>query len=317
MQFKIVYNYQLPNHWLLWETHHSRYNIFCDNDILECYNYLYCKSAKQAVKSVSYDIVFEKFFENRLINKLNQKLNMKGVNSDFNLLRREVGTAIFSIQYQQDATETLNSLIKEEWLCRYDDYEAANFMDLAAITCSSKAHNTAIFDYVYQSWDCAIKCDVQHDYSVCTTWGVCNQKLYLIHVLRTKIDYPGLRKAIIKMSGHFNPDAILIEDCAAGQQIIQEIRAANSAENVIGIRPKENKKTRLTLVSPLFERGVVAIPARAAWLNPFLDELLNFPDSEHDDQVDSVSQFLLWYQRNEAKNLSLELNKLNLKLRRI
>ena len=317
VQSETVYSYTLPNHWLLWDIHHSRYNIFCDNDVLERYDYLYCKTTKKAIKSVSYDIIFEKLFENRLIDKLNQKLNMKGVNRDFNLLRREVGTTIFSIQYQQDATEALNALIKEEWLCRYDDYEAANFINLTEIKCSSKAHNTALFDYVYQSWDCAIKCGINNDYSVCTTWGVRNQKLYLIHVLRTKIDYPKLREAIIKMSAYFNPDAILIEDCAAGQQIIQEIRAANSAENVIAIRPRENKHTRLTLVSPLFERGIVAIPGHAVWLNPFLDELLNFPDSEHDDQVDSVSQFLLWYQRNEAKNLSLGLNKLNLKLHRV
>ena len=33
-----------------------------------------------------------------------------------------------------------------------------------------------------------------------------------------------------------------------------------------------------------------------------------------DDQVDSMSQFLLWYQKNEAKKHMLELNKLNLKL---
>lgn len=314
IQLGIVYNFQLPNHWLLWENHYSKRNIFCDDDAFERYNHLYCKTAQRPVKRVSYDIIFEKLFENRLIDKLNHKLNMNSVNRDFNLLRREVGTNVFAIQYQQDATETLNSLVKEEWLHRYDDYEAANFLEISEIKCSSKAHDTTIFDYVYQSWDCAVKCGVKNDYSVCTTWGLYNHKLYLIHVLRTKIDYPRLRDAIVKMSRYFNPDAILIEDCAAGQQIIQEIRAANTAENVIAIRPKEDKNTRLTLVSPLFERGVVAIPRQVAWLNTFLDELLNFPDSEHDDQVDSVSQFLLWYQKNESKKLSSKLNKINLKL---
>ncbi len=314
MQFGIICNYKLCNHWLLWEKHPLDRNLFCDDDILERYNNLYCKTVKKAVKRVNYDIIFEKFFQDRLLDKLNQRLNIKGVNRNFNLLRREVGSTVFAIQYQQDATEALNSLIKEEWLCRYDDYEAANFTDISQIKCQSRSHDTGIFDYVYQSWDCAIKCGANNDYSVCTTWGVRNHKLYLLHVFRIKVDYPELRKAIVSISNYFNPDAILIEDCAAGQQIIQEMKVAGAGTNVIAIRPREDKNTRLTLVSPLFEDGTVAIPRHADWLNIFVDELLNFPDSEHDDQVDSMSQFLLWYQKNEAKKRLLKLNKLNLKL---
>lgn len=311
---EVAYSYTLPNNWLLWEIHHSHYNLFCDNDILDLYNDLYCKTTKQTVKTVSYDIIFDKLFKNPLLDKLNHRFNMQGINRDFNILRREVGTTVFNIQYQQEANEAINNIIKEGWLHRYNDYEPANFINLSDIKCSSKGHNIAIFDYVYQSWDCGIKCGINNDYTVCTTWGVRNQKLYLIHLLRTKIDYPSLREAVIKMSGYFNPDAILVEDCAAGQQIIQEMLLANTVENVIAIRPKEDKQTRLTLVSPLFERGIVLIPEVAAWLNTFLDELLNFPDSDHDDQVDSVSQFLLWYQRNEAKKLASSANQLNLKL---
>ena len=33
-----------------------------------------------------------------------------------------------------------------------------------------------------------------------------------------------------------------------------------------------------------------------AWLGEFLTELLSFPNGRHDDQVDSVSQFLRWLQ---------------------
>lgn len=314
IQPKIVCNYKLPNHWLLWESRHWYCNIFCDNDLLDRYNYFYCQGWKSAVNPINYDIIFEKVFENRLIDKLNQKLNMNSINRNFNLLRREVGASVFSIQYQQDASEALNSLVKEEWLYRYDDCEAANFSDVCEIERLNNRHNTSVFDYVYQSWDCAVKCGAQNDYSVCTTWGLRNQKLYLIHILRVKIDYPRLRESIVKMSQYFNSDAILIEDCAAGQQIIQEMHTMSCGLNVIPIRPRENKKTRLTLVSPLFERGIVALPRRAAWLDAFLDELLHFPDCEHDDQVDSVSQFLLWYQKNEAQKHRLELNKLHLKL---
>ena len=35
-------------------------------------------------------------------------------------------------------------------------------------------------------------------------------------------------------------------------------------------------------------------PKEAPWLAAFLHEMLAFPNSRHDDQIDSVSQFLYW-----------------------
>jgi predicted phage terminase large subunit-like protein len=38
----------------------------------------------------------------------------------------------------------------------------------------------------------------------------------------------------------------------------------------------------------------VLLPAEAPWLDEFRTELLRFPQGRHDDQVDSLSQFLAW-----------------------
>ena len=35
-------------------------------------------------------------------------------------------------------------------------------------------------------------------------------------------------------------------------------------------------------------------PAAAPWLDEFRSEMLRFPQGRHDDQVDSLSQFLAW-----------------------
>ena len=42
------------------------------------------------------------------------------------------------------------------------------------------------------------------------------------------------------------------------------------------------------------EAGQVHLPENAPWLGDLMHELLAFPNSRHDDQVDSVSQFLNW-----------------------
>ena len=46
--------------------------------------------------------------------------------------------------------------------------------------------------------------------------------------------------------------------------------------------------------SAKIEAGHIHLPRHADWLDTFLLELLAFPNGRHDDQVDSVSQFLKW-----------------------
>jgi hypothetical protein len=46
--------------------------------------------------------------------------------------------------------------------------------------------------------------------------------------------------------------------------------------------------------SAKIEAGHVQLPCEADWLDTLLLEMLGFPQGRHDDQVDSVSQFLKW-----------------------
>jgi len=48
------------------------------------------------------------------------------------------------------------------------------------------------------------------------------------------------------------------------------------------------------LVSTLFEAGKVYFPQNASCLEALEEELLAFPSGAHDDQVGSMTQFLLW-----------------------
>ena len=53
--------------------------------------------------------------------------------------------------------------------------------------------------------------------------------------------------------------------------------------------------------SAKIEAGQVHLPKDAPWLGEFLSELLAFPSGRHDDQVDSVSQLLCWWQKDRAR----------------
>src|SRR5262249_26316668 len=91
----------------------------------------------------------------------------------------------------------------------------------------------------------------------------------------------------------FTPDAILIEDKGSGTALIQELRNVGSPFP-IPIDPKGEKQMRMHVQAAKIEAGQVYLPREASWLGEFLLEVLAFPRSPHDDQVDSLSQFLSW-----------------------
>jgi predicted phage terminase large subunit-like protein len=64
-----------------------------------------------------------------------------------------------------------------------------------------------------------------------------------------------------------------------------------------GVQPEGDKLVRMEAQAARFESGQIHLPKEAPWLDEFLRELLAFPASRHDDQIDSVSLFLNWSER--------------------
>lgn len=145
------------------------------------------------------------------------------------------------------------------------------------------------------SWDTAQKEKQINDPSVMTAWrhGYSVQGYYLADVYRDRVDYPTLKRKVIAYAERDHPRAILIEDKSSGQSLIQELRSTTSLP-IIPIEPDGNKLFRASEVSSIVEAGLMHLPENADWLVDFEGEFFGFPLSTHDDQVDSVSQFLKW-----------------------
>ena len=54
---------------------------------------------------------------------------------------------------------------------------------------------------------------------------------------------------------------------------------------------------RLHAHTAAFESGRVLVPRSAPWLDDYVAELIGFPGSRHDDQVDSTTQALTYLDR--------------------
>ena len=120
-----------------------------------------------------------------------------------------------------------------------------------------------------------------------------DNKYYLLDVVAQRLEYPALKRSCLSLAEKWNPSAILIEDKASGQSLLQDLRVATKFP-MIAINPKSDKITRFARVTPLFEAGHIYLPERASWLVDFEAQLLGFPNIPHDDMVDSASQFLNW-----------------------
>ncbi|MGA8270734.1 MAG: phage terminase large subunit [Candidatus Sulfotelmatobacter sp.] len=183
-------------------------------------------------------------------------------------LRRTLGEYNFAGQYQQSPAPLGGGMVKLEWFRRYTPGE-----------------QPAKFDMIIQSWDTANKSTELSDFSVCTTWGRKNKKLYLLHVLRRHLDYPDLKRAVWEQAARFKPSNILIEDKASGTQLIQEL-IRDGVHGVTQYEPTMDKIMRMHSVTSTIENGFVNVPAEADWLADYLRELGSFPACKHDDQAD-------------------------------
>jgi predicted phage terminase large subunit-like protein len=79
----------------------------------------------------------------------------------------------------------------------------------------------------------------------------------------------------------YKPDRILIEDIAVGNALLAEFKYAGLS--AIGVRPEQNKVTRMSIQSTKFESGQVQFPRQAPWLAALEAELFSFPNGQYND----------------------------------
>jgi len=187
-------------------------------------------------------------------------------------IRLAVGTRDWNALYQQRPAPMEGGLFKLTWFKRYGAAPAT-------------------FRRIVQSWDTGMKAAEVNDPSVCTTWGETETGYYLLDVLRRRMEYPDLRRMAESLAEKWHPHAVLIEDKASGQSLVQDLKT-HTRLPILPVEPKGDKVVRALAVSPLVESGRVWLPEVAEWLPDFEAEIVNFPNAVHDDQVDSMTQGL-------------------------
>ena len=188
--------------------------------------------------------------------------------------RDALGSYAYAAQYQQSPAPAGGGIVKAEWFPRYGPDDQPKFVK------------------IIQSWDTATKITEISSFSVCTTWGVTRDKrIFLLDVFRGRLEYPDLKRKVVELAARFHPAQVLVEDTAAGTQLVQELKH-QGLHQITPVKVEGTKEMRMRAQTPTIEQGHVWLPKDAPWLNEFLHELTMFPNGRHADQVDSVSQAL-------------------------
>jgi predicted phage terminase large subunit-like protein len=199
------------------------------------------------------------------------------------------GSRAFEALYQGSPVNAEGNIVNRNWWKFYDSRPES-------------------FKRIIHSWDTAFKTKAENDYSVCSVWGETDHGYYLLDLWRRKVEYPELKSSAINLYNRDKAQSVLVEDKASGQSLIQELRRDTSLP-LLAVKVDTDKIARVYAITPLIESGRVFLPRSAPWLHDFMEEISAFPNGEHDDIVDSLSQALKYMTNNSFSTWDALLHK--------
>ena len=199
-------------------------------------------------------------------------------------VRASIPVAKWNAQYLQNPTAEEGAIIKREWWNVWDH------------------DDPPVVDYIIQSYDTAFTKSERADYSAITTWGVFypdegdEAAIILLDAEKGRWEFPELKDAAMRLYEEFEPDMVLIEQKASGTPLTQDLRKMGIP--VSGFTPGRgaDKFSRMNACSPVFESGMVYAP-ETRWAEEVIEECASFPNGEHDDLADSMTQAILRFRQ--------------------
>lgn len=198
--------------------------------------------------------------------------------------KRSMGSYAFAGQYQQRPAPRGGGILKE-----------ANWRFYTTLPLNP--------DEWLTSWDCSFKEKAASDFVAGTVWARYGVKKYLVDMVHRRMGFADTEKAIIATKLKYPKiRRVLVEDAANGTPIIETLK--RKITGVTAVLAMRSKTERVATMEADHENGNYYLPDPVAnpWVRVLIDECSAFPNSAHDDIVDSVSQAANWFLGKETKN---------------
>jgi predicted phage terminase large subunit-like protein len=214
---------------------------------------------------------------------INGLLDVRRLSRDIlNDMRIDLGSYGYSGQMAQSPSPDDGGIIKRDWF-KYIDY--ADFVQKY-----SSVNWCTFIDPAYTS-----KSD--NDPTALMSAVFIDNNLYIRESKQVWLEFPELIKEIKSFNaknGFTSQSITYIEPKASGQSVIQQLRIESNL-NISELEPpRDDKITRAHSVAPFIEGGRVVL-VRGQWNESFISECMQFPNGQHDDQVDNLTASIKKY----------------------
>ena len=145
------------------------------------------------------------------------------------------------------------------------------------------------------SIDSALSTSDTADYSALSFGYSTRQGHYVLFAERGRWDYETLLSKALAYAKQYPRVIFIVEAAGSGISLISSLRKAE--RSCFWHHPNDDKMYRAALVLPIFAKGRVFIlkqDAQSDWVEPYVNELVSFPNGRFDDQVDSLVQAIRW-----------------------
>lgn len=202
-------------------------------------------------------------------------------------IKLERGSYAYAAQYQQRPAPIAGGIIQRAWFRRFTLADLPATPDWTTITVD------ATFGSVEESADSV---------GLLVVAGV-GPKRYVLCDASRKMSFLETIAAIKALLATYpQVKRVLVEKAAAGGPIVELMRrdiGQGALRTVVfdEINPREhgNKTDRVVASLPQLEAGLVHVLDGAPWVDAFIGEHGLFPNGQHDDRVDALSQLLIRY----------------------
>lgn len=196
-------------------------------------------------------------------------------------IRKNLGSVIYALQYENDVSLLMGgNIVNIDWIQHYSKLPP---LKTTVITC-----------------DPAISKKDGADSTAIIIGGRAHDgNIYIKDYVNAHMSFrETIEKLKILVSIH-NPDEVRIEQVSFSEAFITELRREIPNTLIKGIKPVGDKESRLREVTPIMENMLLWFSYKQTEV---VDQLLLFPDGDHDDLCDAMSLFLSYY-RTESEGV--------------
>lgn len=203
--------------------------------------------------------------------------------------REDVGEADFAALYQGEPSPAAGGLFKRNQLRYWHPVDGPN-PDPWMVKIPGRVGPDVRLDqcFRFMTVDLAASMKDSADWTVGAVWAIADTgELLLIDLARGKVDPAEHWDQVIRPLWERWSPSIFLEGSQYGTDLSYTL-----GREGIPLQPLEADADKYTRAMPAARRahqGMILFPQRAHWLPDFVDEVVAFPNGQHDDQVDVLS----------------------------